>query len=851
LQFFFLYVIIILVKKEKDMKKIIIAIIAILIISGNKSCFCSLDPFGGGGAEITPGAGSELTSDGDGTAHPLLDEGTIDSAGSSEGDSDGISPEGITDPAEGTSPVSPSEPVVEEVRREETGAGGLGLDLDSDITNPQPAGDMEDVSPQPAVVEEVTAGNNPGEQTANGNAQSPVETITDATLSAQDAGTEGPPTPADVSGGEPVSGFSGEDLPVMGEGRDGVQEERRDIHANAGTHADEGEQVTAGDEGMNISTSVGESDREVNNDKYKNIGEHPEEAEDNQEQHETGSDSTDQSELPHSHYAQQVSNACDKQLREGKTPTETATAIAGAAYNADPVRYEENIEDYLHSNSVSTRAGVASATPKIAEDHGGPFHEDDPPEIISSLADRLVMHTPWQYGYPVTDREEDEDKPKTGIIMQGVRDANRSLYGGVYVPNLPERFGNFLADDNNYPSFPYITTVVGDYPEDKKKLFFEFAVKGVIDTAKGDPNLGMAAARGLGNLAAHFPPDDIKELFYEFMRQLYYQGLAGDGIPPQIAQQLMNEFLNGLGKKIFPPLPGVESSLSGGFQETPQGIIELRELLVESSPSGGFQRNRSVLSYHGGCGGYADSLGYGGFGGRNIGSIREGVLGSREGDEEDLLSGFSSGEESTEEEMGNTSLTIPGKDSLTYSGYTGLTESENSHQKQGSGRIGREELEHILSLLGMRNGGLSSEAVEAYLRGVCSSNLGEIPLLEGNFSDYYHQLLVENAILNYIQAMYQDLEHLANLEDYLSFWEQFWDLYSPQAIIREILKKLNPRKLTRQSAKLKLIFPEEISPIQLMVILLSIIVFALALGYSAARYHLSRRKEFLTIPISK
>ncbi|MCD6081160.1 MAG: hypothetical protein J7J54_06920, partial [Candidatus Omnitrophica bacterium] len=74
---------------------------------------------------------------------------------------------------------------------------------------------------------------------------------------------------------------------------------------------------------------------------------------------------------------------------------------------------------------------------------------------------------------------------------------------------------------------------------------------------------------------------------------------------------------------------------------------------------------------------------------------------------------------------------------------------------------------------------------------------------------------------------------------------------SPQAIIREILKKLNPRKLTRQSAKLKLIFPEEISPIQLMVILLSIIVFALALGYSAARYHLSRRKEFLTIPISR
>ncbi len=130
------------------------------------------------------------------------------------------------------------------------------------------------------------------------------------------------------------------------------------------------------------------------------------------------------------------------------------------------------------------------------------------------------------------------------------------------------------------------------------------------------------------------------------------------------------------------------------------------------------------------------------------------------------------------------------------------------------------------------------------------SYLADVKLSEMNLSDYYLGLLVGNNIFNVLQVRFKDLSRLGRLTDYTG-WEQFWDLYSPQAIIREILKKLNPRKLTRQSAKFKLIFPEEISPIQLMVILLSIIVFALALGYSATRYHLSRRKQFLTIPISR
>jgi len=130
------------------------------------------------------------------------------------------------------------------------------------------------------------------------------------------------------------------------------------------------------------------------------------------------------------------------------------------------------------------------------------------------------------------------------------------------------------------------------------------------------------------------------------------------------------------------------------------------------------------------------------------------------------------------------------------------------------------------------------------------SYLADVKLSGMDLSDYYLGLLVGNNIFNALQIRFKDLSRLGRLTDYTG-WEQFWDLYSPQAIIREILKKLNPRKLTRQSAKFKLIFPEEISPIQLMVILLSIIVFALALGYSATRYHLSRRKQFLTIPISR
>ncbi len=130
------------------------------------------------------------------------------------------------------------------------------------------------------------------------------------------------------------------------------------------------------------------------------------------------------------------------------------------------------------------------------------------------------------------------------------------------------------------------------------------------------------------------------------------------------------------------------------------------------------------------------------------------------------------------------------------------------------------------------------------------SYLADVKLSGMDLSSYYLGLLMGNNIFNALQIRFKDLSQLGRLTDYTG-WEQFWDLYSPQAIIREILKKLNPRKLTRQSAKFKLIFPEEISPIQLMVILLSIIVFALALGYSAVRYHFSRRKQFLTIPISR
>ncbi|HDM08736.1 MAG TPA: hypothetical protein ENF97_01265, partial [Candidatus Omnitrophica bacterium] len=348
------------------MKKIIIAIIAILIISGNKSCFCSLDPFGGGGAEITPGAGSELTSDGDGTAHPLLDEGTIDSAGSSEGDSSGISPEGITDPAEGTSPVSPPEPVVEEVSVEQTGAGGLELDLDSDITDPQPAGGMEDVSPQPAVVQEVTAGNsrglniNPGEQTVNGNAQSPSGTITDATLSAQDAGTEGPPTPADVSGGEPVSGSSGEDLPMMGGGRDGVDDGVYQSEDKNGAHADEGEQVTTGDEEGGKSPPADTPPPSSNSDETGPIGQLPgDKNRDDKQGYGANNTANDPSDVQNSGHQEDIVDKTVKGLKKGPH-TQLSVALSESWLNSDREDFKRRAPGMIKDERISpsTKIGL-------------------------------------------------------------------------------------------------------------------------------------------------------------------------------------------------------------------------------------------------------------------------------------------------------------------------------------------------------------------------------------------------------------------------------------------------------------------------------------------------------------
>jgi hypothetical protein len=130
-----------------------------------------------------------------------------------------------------------------------------------------------------------------------------------------------------------------------------------------------------------------------------------------------------------------------------------------------------------------------------------------------------------------------------------------------------------------------------------------------------------------------------------------------------------------------------------------------------------------------------------------------------------------------------------------------------------------------------------------------SQNFENIALSGISLSDYYLGLLFGNEIINSLKTQLKDLSRVGRFND-ITGWEQFWEMYSPQAIIREILKKLNPDRITRQTAKLRLVFPKDISPAQLMVILLSIIVFAISLGYSAARYHLTRRKEIL-IPVSK
>jgi hypothetical protein len=107
-----------------------------------------------------------------------------------------------------------------------------------------------------------------------------------------------------------------------------------------------------------------------------------------------------------------------------------------------------------------------------------------------------------------------------------------------------------------------------------------------------------------------------------------------------------------------------------------------------------------------------------------------------------------------------------------------------------------------------------------------------------SLSGYYSNLLFFNSVTQFIMSWYKDLSRLGALREISFNWENFMDFVSPQAIIKEILKKLQPRK-TKQRARLKLVFPSRISLTQFLVIFFSMAVFAITFGYAMGRYYLA------------
>jgi len=112
-----------------------------------------------------------------------------------------------------------------------------------------------------------------------------------------------------------------------------------------------------------------------------------------------------------------------------------------------------------------------------------------------------------------------------------------------------------------------------------------------------------------------------------------------------------------------------------------------------------------------------------------------------------------------------------------------------------------------------------------------------------SLTDYASTLMFQNSIANFIQLLYNDLRGVGSLKNIVVNGQDYIDFASPQAIIKEILKRLKPDKKTEQRAKLKLVFPDRVPFKAFVIIFLSMVVFAIVLGRSIAKYCLDTAAE--------
>jgi hypothetical protein len=317
------------------MKKIIVAIIAILIILSNKSCFSSLDPFGGG-SELTPGAGSFNNDDsisGSGNNNPE----TVKGSGSEPADSlaqphlsDGIS-DGIVDSdSEETGPSSVGSGPPEVVVDTNTGDSGLTAGLDTG-----------------------------GEALAQTNV-APVEN--GSPPDGTEVGTVTPGAPAGTSGVNTVNAAgTGDEAPGMGVTWDEAQGDWKDKNKDKYAQAEQGEALAQETEPQDKPPEDDAVPVDSQGEETQPIGTHPkDENGDDKHVYGTNNSGNDSDDVWASGHGEDIVKKEEKQIKEGETRVEAITDHTGTRYNLDPDTFGDFARSVMEdeNSTDSARVGV-------------------------------------------------------------------------------------------------------------------------------------------------------------------------------------------------------------------------------------------------------------------------------------------------------------------------------------------------------------------------------------------------------------------------------------------------------------------------------------------------------------
>jgi len=370
---------------------------------------------------------------------------------------------------------------------------------------------------------------------------------------------------------------------------------------------------------------------------------------------------------------------------------------------------------------------------------------------------------------------------------------------------VDETAGNTVSDKKIAESFGCLSSedigrmggIVAQQIEEKRGETLGTIAGGIVELAKSHYDLAVDAARNLGLLSKDIYVKDAaagEKLARSFVNAITTMDKDNAGA-------LISAFAAGAGRGI---LDGMAEEIRVPAIQTPNGINQSPHMGTFGSPVGGAKTPT------------ASSYAYNTADGRQAGDYRGPIT-------------------------ANPSAAVPVAAVLSLNSPA-IVPPSNYVVINGEAVIPQDLMQAFITQTGREEVKVDKGTLVRALESI-GGNI-DISLAGLNLSDYAATLMFQNSLTNFIQLLYNDLRGVGSLKNVDVNGKDFMEFASPQAIIKEILKQLKRnKKTTDQRAKLKLAFPERVPLKAFMIIFLSMVIFAIVLGRSVAKYYLDTAIE--------